>query len=458
VERIKWKELDQQIANLMQQAMIPGLSLTIIKDQNIIYSKGYGSRQMEKNLKVDTDTLFGFASCVKIFTCLAIMQLAEQGKLLIDDPVNKYLPFKLGLEGKPILIRHLMSHSSGIPNLDTASIILMTNAPYNKSWKPFEDKDSFYSFINGAQDEVVSEPGERFFYLNSGFTLLGEIIEKVSGKRFEDYISDHILKPLDMNRSTFLENCFNNDHNKMTSYRIENDIVVPQIYPVNPFIFAAGGLFSSTNEFSNFLLMLLGNGQFRNRRIISPKSLQEMFSIQIETPLVFWEKSGYGFGVSITDDFLEHKLISHSGATIYSSAQFAFVPELNIGIVTAANTGNIPGILIVDTVLSMLLDKYPKEMIPHYKIQSKFELLSGEYKNYKGLRTLIVSEENGVLMVKMISGFGTTKHMLIPKDPKMETNEFFIYANSYLTPVNFIVNQDGNIEVFIDKNHFCKNH
>jgi len=140
-----WEELEQKIANLMQKSKVPGLSLAIIKDQEVIYSKGFGSREINKNLPVTPDTLFGVGSCTKVFTCLAIMQLAEKGKLSINDPVKNHIPFKLGLDDKPILIRHLMSHTSGIPNLGSATVLILRHAPITETWIPFASKDDFYT-------------------------------------------------------------------------------------------------------------------------------------------------------------------------------------------------------------------------------------------------------------------------------------------------------------------------
>ena len=190
------KYIDQEIGDLMQKGKIPGLSLTIIKDKEILYSKGYGNRDLAKNLPVTPDTLFGIGSCTKVFTCLAIMQLAEQGKLSIDDPVSTYIPLEIGIDDKPIKIRHLMSHSSGLPNLGMAKVLISRHAPIEDTWVPFASKDDFYTFVNGAQNEITDEPGRRYFYFNAGFTMLGEIVESVSGLTYEQHVKDCLLSSL----------------------------------------------------------------------------------------------------------------------------------------------------------------------------------------------------------------------------------------------------------------------
>jgi CubicO group peptidase (beta-lactamase class C family) len=455
-EEIKWEDLEQRVANLMQKKKVPGFSLAVIKDQEIIYSKGFGNRDVAKNLPATTDTLYGIASCTKVFTCIAIMQLAEQGKISIDDPVNKYLPFKIGLKDNPIKIKHLMSHSSGLPNLGAASVLISRHAPWEETWVPFASKDDFFTFLNGAQEEVVDEPGKRYFYFNAGFTLLGEIIEKISGLKFENYVIEFILKPLQMNRSTFLEEVFSKDDDRMVAYTVEENKPVEKKHPFDQFVHAAGGLLSSVNELTNFLKMLLNNGVYNNIQIIKAESLEKMFKIQIEYLLHFFGRSGYGYGLAISEDFLGYKIISHGGSTGLSSAHFAFIPELKIGVVSAGNVGDSNGVLISQTVLSMLLNKIPEEAIPFYKIEEKMEQFSGEYSNYKNLTKVKVIIENGILLVETISGEATNKYPLIPEDLKLKGDKFYIYTFGGKTPVTFEIKESNKIDMFIERNCFHK--
>ncbi|MHA1397714.1 MAG: serine hydrolase [Candidatus Heimdallarchaeaceae archaeon] len=451
-----WGKIEQKIIYLMQKAKIPGLSLAVIKDQEIIYAKGFGNRNIAKNLPATKDTLFGIGSCTKIFTSLAILQLAEQGRLCINDPVSKYLPFKVGRTPDSIQIRHLMSHSSGIPNLGSASILIRRHSQFEETWVPFATKEEFYHFINGAKKEVVDEPGKRFFYFNAGYTLLGEIIETVSGLKYEEYIKKFILQPLQMERSTYLMEEFYKDNNKMIAYTIEKDKPVEKEHPFNQFIYAAGGLLSSVNELSHFLIMLLNEGSYLDQKIISSESLNEMFSIQINTPEGFFGKSGYGYGVSINEDFLGVKLIAHSGSTGLSSAYFALIPDHNIGVVTAANVGNGRGSLIAQTILCMLMDSNPEEKIPFFHIQTRMEQLCGEYASYKNLNTMKVFVENGLLFMENSFGETTIKNALIPEDPKLLHNEFYVYSFGSKTPVSFEIKEDGSIDAFVERNCFHK--
>ena len=448
--------IELKITTLMQKTKIPGLSLAILKDNKIIYSRGFGNRDIANNLPVTPDTLFGIGSCTKVFTCIAIMQLADQGKLSIEDPVSKYLPFKLGINDKPIRIHHLMSHSSGIPNLGTATVLISRHGPVEETWIPFASKNDFYIFLNGAKNEIADEPGKRYFYFNSGFTLLGEIIEKVSGLRYEEYVKEFILNPLEMKRSTFLKEVFNKDNDKMTAYIVEKDMPVVKNHPFDQFIYAAGGLLSSVNEMTNFLKMVLNKGKFKDKQIVKTESLEKMFSIQIETPVNFLGKSGYGFGLAISEDFLGYKLISHGGSTGMSSAQFSFIPELNMGFVTEANVGNGMGILIGQTLLCILMDKNPEEEIPFYQIQSKMEQLTGEYVSYRELTKIKVFTDNGILVAESEFREIKTRYVLIPEDPKITDYKFYIYNVGNKLSVYFELKENGKIDLFLERNCFHK--
>jgi CubicO group peptidase (beta-lactamase class C family) len=105
--------LENAIASLMMESKVPGLSIAVVINDQVIYSKGFGARNLELNLPATPNTIYGFGSCTKSYTALAIMQLVQDGKINLNDPINKYLDFKLGTKKNPIAIHHLLTHSSG---------------------------------------------------------------------------------------------------------------------------------------------------------------------------------------------------------------------------------------------------------------------------------------------------------------------------------------------------------
>ena len=173
----------------------------MVKDGRTVHAAGFGARDPQRNLPATPDTLYGIGSVTKSFVAIAILQLAEQGKLRLDDPVTLHVPLELGRPGQPITIRHLLTHSPGFPNLGT-STILISRGLGSDTGIPMSSAADFYRFVNGAKDEVAFAPGEHFFYNNAAWRMLGHIVQERSGIPFHRYVKERVLDPLGMTRST----------------------------------------------------------------------------------------------------------------------------------------------------------------------------------------------------------------------------------------------------------------
>ena len=143
--------LDRIASEAMEKAHAPGVSLALLRDGEIVYRQGYGSKDMEKSLPATPETLYGIGSCTKSFICLAVMQLVQDGRLRVTDPIRDHLPLRLGFGDSPITVHHLMSHSSGIPSLGTANI-LIERMSLGEGWIPLTSESDFYGFMNAAGD------------------------------------------------------------------------------------------------------------------------------------------------------------------------------------------------------------------------------------------------------------------------------------------------------------------
>lgn len=458
-------KFESRTATMMAGMHIPGMSVAIVREGGVVYARGFGARNLEKSIPATPDTLFGICSCTKSFTALAIMQLAEKGKLDVQDPVKKYLPFKLGSREDPIRIHHLLSMSSGIPNLGVATSLLGRAFGLEEKWVPMSSFDDLMLHVNGAQEEIACKPGTRYFYFNTGFTLLGEIVARVSKMSYEHYVKEKILKLLDMNRSTFLEEEFEKDPDKMTPYRIQDrdgeGKVVPTRHPFDKFIYATGGLLSSAKELTNYLLANINGGVFGDTRILDASLVEEMHTIQLEVEAFHdtfgdYGKIGYGYGWFVADDFLGHKIVMHGGSTGVSSAQMMFVPDLGIGLVAAANTGQIPMPVLI-CALAALMGKDPDKEIPDFKIEEKMGMLTGEYEIYKGMIRVSVKKEGPMLYVESES-WGTKKiSPLIPETDMIEDYKFYTMSGpGKKTRVEFVVESSGKIDLYMDRNRFHK--
>jgi len=458
-------KFENLVASEMAKANIPGASVALLKDGQVIYARGFGAKSLKDNLPTTPQTLYGIGSCTKSFTALAIMQLSEQGKLDVREPVSKYLPFKLGSEDNPITIHHLLTHSSGIPNLGGAETTITRMNEIYENFIPMSSFEDLMSHVNSASEEIVAKPGKRFFYLNEGYTLLGEVIEKVSKLRFEDYIKEKILKPLKMNRSTFLKEEFEKDADVMAPYFVQSKEgtvkVTPAVHPFHKFIYALGGLISSVMELTNYLTSNMNNGVFEETRILGASSLEEMHRFHIEDESLrsyygIHARLGYGYGWAIVEDFLGHKLVCHSGSTGMSSAHLSFVPDLKIGVAAAANAGGTPEPVLLSAIAS-LMGKDPMKEIPFFEIQKKLGMLEGTYESYKGILKVSIVKKGGLLYLESKEKFMEMSAPLIPETEKIEDFKFYIiYETGDKMPVEFVVSPSGKIDLYVERNRLHK--
>ena len=451
--------LESHVPEMMRGAGLPGFSLAIVRDGRTIYAEGFGARDPKKNLPATADTLFGIGSITKSFVAIAVMQLVEQGKLSLDDQVSRHVPLELGLPGKPITIRHLMTHSPGFPNLGT-STILISRGLGSDTGIPMSSAADFYRFVNGARNEIIFPPGEHYFYNNAAWRMLGHIIQTASGIPFHRYVKERILDPLGMTRSTLDTAALFKDDDHLVPHRRGKDgpEATPFPYP-NPadnpgfsFLSAAGGIASSVNEMARYLNAHIEQGRYPGGRLASPEAFALMQTMQIETGDGYYGKTGYGYGLSITPGFLGHKMISHGGSISVSTAHMAFIPGLKIGIVMM---GNGPGMAygrVAESVFALMTGLDPDDALPANRIQKRMDRFVGSYSTYRKLETLKVYKRDGMLYLGQ-EGAGAP---LIPEDPAYESLKFFTLRDGLKSPIEFRVREDGGLIVLVERNVFHK--
>ncbi|MFC2166129.1 serine hydrolase domain-containing protein, partial [Acidobacteriota bacterium] len=190
-------KLEPIIKNVIETYDLPGLAIGIVNENKIVYARGFGYKHIETRKPITATTLFHMASISKPFVATAVMQLVEQGKIDLEAPVTKYLPyFKLDDERyKDITIQQMLSHVSGMPDV------------LDYEWdNPVYDEEALERYVRSLTDRKMRfDPGQKFAYSNMAFESLGDVIGKVSGMSFADYEKKHILNPAGMKKSTFLK-------------------------------------------------------------------------------------------------------------------------------------------------------------------------------------------------------------------------------------------------------------
>src|SRR5690606_2155785 len=314
---------------------LPGISVGIVKDQELVWSKGYGYADVKKKIPATPETVYSICSITKLFTSIAIMQLYELGKLRLDDSLSTLLPDlpiqQQFTDSEPITIRSLLTHSYGLPR--------EADFPY---WTARQFKfPTREEFLEKLPQQKTQYPASRYFqYSNLGMTLLGEVIEKVSGLPYDEYIEEHILKPLRLNNTTSTlppELLGNRLATGYSSLNPQCHLHVVPLYDTMAMTPAAG--YSSTVEdlarFASWQFRLLSHG---GKEIIRASTLREMHRVHWVDPdfKVHW---GLGFVV------FQHggtALTGHWGACPGYRTLLVLDPEEKLGIIVLINTMKNP--------------------------------------------------------------------------------------------------------------------
>ena len=440
--------LEDFIFEKISKTHLPGLSLAIVKDDEVIYSRGFCFRDLEYGLRATPETLYGVGSVTKSFTALSIMQLAEKEKLDLDDPISKYVPLELKSGEEPVKIWHLMCHSSGIPALAYAEALIRYVTGSGGKWIPIASPEDLYTFMREANKWFLTKPGERWFYLNEGYVILGHIIEKVSGIRYDEYVRNNILEPLKMARSFFRKEDVDADANVATPYIITRDGECKK--SVHPYgVYADGGLISNVMDLANYIKMYLNRGKCGENALLSSELIEEMEKPRVKLPLQVFGGEAYGYGLSITPNFLGYKLVGHGGSVLVYTAYIGYIPERRVGIALLANGSGYPMSQIGLYGLALMLGENP-ERLPFIKVERTYDLLSGVYETYKGTMDATVKAKNGILQLEIKDKYVDMIIPLIPEDIEGAVKRFYTIQSGGKLPVEFTV-KDDKVELIYER-------
>jgi len=454
-----WAEsFEKHAQNWMTKGQVPGVSIGFAKDGQLFYKNGFGFRDVERQLGVTIDTVFGIGSITKSFTCVAIMQLQEAGKLSVHDPVVKYLPeFRLKhMDVGQITIHHFMTNTSGIPPLPTFFAMVMRSLEANGAEDhfsfpesnrgdtvPIDTYEELMHVISTLDIELLGPPGTEFSYSNDCFALLGAIINRVSGKSYELYVKEHILEPIGMEHTRFfLEEL--NGYENITNLYIMHDIgdhkevISSPNWWDFPAARAAGALKSTVRDMLRYTDMFCKGGLTAGgKRILAPESVRQMMMPYFSTDMTPGQY--YGYGLTITSDYYGKKLVEHSGGIKGVTAQMCFFPETGLAGVGLSNIEMSPVLAIMSGALNSLENRPPESShldSRNYSVSEEaMHQFVGDYQS-REFGTLPVRLENGQLMLSFLG----ENHVMRPFDEDL----FLVRAFGTDSSARFI--RDGNKE------------
>ncbi len=366
--------LDGVISKQMRVDHIPGAAVSVVKDGQLLFAKGYGSADLQAGRPVNAQTtLFRVGSVSKLFTATAVLQLAEQGKLNLHADVNTYLKtFRIpATYPHPITLANLLTHTAGFEGRDT----VLQAARTASDLKPLGQ------LLAEHIPARVRPPGELTAYSNYGMALAGYIVEQVSGMPFEQYVEQHIFQPLGMDSSTFrqpVEARLSADLSQ--GYTYSNGVYRPDPFEVIG-VPPAGAMSATATDMARFMLAQLQHGRLGNERILQAATAQAMQTQQFTNDPRVPGGMAYGFEVHYRNG---QRLLVHPGGTADFYSLLALLPEQQVGVFVAYNSFGGAADFLSYPFLQAFLDHYfavptePRQSAPAGFAQ-RISQISGTY-------------------------------------------------------------------------------
>jgi len=329
--------VDATVARTLKAFDVPGIAVAVVKDGQVVLAKGYGVRSLKTKEPVDANTLFGIASNTKAFTTAALGLLVEEGKLQWDDKVTKYIPeFQMydPYATAEFTVRDLLCHRSGL-GLGAGDLMQFPDSA------DFTAADVIHSL---RYFKPVSSFRSKFDYDNSLYIVAGEVVARVSGQSWNDFVETRLLKPLGMSRSATVYARLPDPSNVIDAHGpVEGKVRVIR-RDMNTLLGPAGGIYSSVNDLSKWALMLVG-GPGSPAPLLKPATLHELWTPQTILPVgpgpsaYNTHFAAYGLGWFLRD-VRGYKEAAHTGGEIGMVTEVKLIPELHLGIIVLTNQEN----------------------------------------------------------------------------------------------------------------------
>jgi CubicO group peptidase (beta-lactamase class C family) len=445
-------EIDRFVADAMKNHHVPGVGLALVMNGKVVYVKGYGVRDVKTKTPVNANTLFSIGSVSKSFTSLGAMQLVEAGKLSLNTKVKAVLPelrFSDADKGASLTLQNLLSHSSGMGRADDLWYL-------DKTVKTRAD------MLGTVAKIPFNEPiGTTWQYCNQNFVIAGAMLEKTTGKSWEDYTRQNIFAPLGMKRSVFEPSEAAKDGNYASGNSV--GLLGAQAMPAfERYVIAgpAGSIISSAAEMGNYAAFQLSGGTWNNQKILSKTLLETMHKTQIEiepggqgTPGLAFPSYGLGW---FSEEYRGLKIIEHGGNIDGFSAEVQLVPSKGLGVVILTNL-NGANRFLSDVRLGLterLVGMNPLSQFEASPLNAQLEAAKSFKPDFENLKALegkyaLVTGDTLNISLKDNGLIATQGGMSFPMIP-VSKSQFLIDALGNLISLEFKLQPNGLVWVYQD--------
>ncbi|HDR4901545.1 TPA: serine hydrolase [Bacillus cereus] len=421
------------IPEKMKKENAAGVALVVVKDNQILFQKGFGFSDKEKSIPIDPKkTVFRLASISKVFTASAVMQLVEQGKIDLNKDIVNYMG---GLKyqnnmGEPVTMEHLLTHTTGFDYVDPRP----EDIHYQEN-----DYTMLKDYVEDNMPTVVRKPGDTYTYDNFASMLQGYIVQNLTNTPFYKYMAKNVFYPLEMHNSSFVMTNFIKEK-LATGYDAKGNVI--PFYQTRPTDMPQGSMFSTGSDVANFMIAQLNDGKFKNNQILQKETVEDMqktkFALHPKYP-----NMTYGF------EFFSPQ--SHNGQYVFGkggnipgfSSLMWLIPEHKIGVFVVTNKDS--SALPVEVFDDFMNEYFPDKTKPEYLKPNEEELkkFEGVYRDLR-LKNLMshVNISEGKLYV---SDKAYGKQELKQIDPLLFEDE----KGNYMA---FKLHKDGTVKEMIHWN------
>lgn len=366
-------EIDTFLDEQLVEWNVPGASVAVFDADGVIYENAYGARRLDPIEPATTDSLVHVASVTKSFTAIALLQFVERGDLDLDDAIAEHVEFFADTPGNPITVKELMTHTSGIPSeLDPAGGYMGNRT------------DMVRRYDRWAADRLPDR--DRVMYLNRGYVVLGALIASLADRPYAKHVTEAVLNPMGMDRSTFDQDAIEDDRPSMRGYITDREddpepaeLDTAEFPAVREGLYGVGGLISTVTDLAALGPFLLNGGAVGQEQLLEPSSVEMMCTPQSPpVPTI----DGYDFHISygfLVEDLLDETLVYGGGGVPGYGTFVGVLQEHGLGVALGFNSNTLPKNDIGKGVLALAGGRDPREAVRWFRAQRAVDAVKGIY-------------------------------------------------------------------------------
>jgi CubicO group peptidase (beta-lactamase class C family) len=360
-----FNQLEEVALAELKDTNTPGATVAIISGERVIYTKAFGVSNVETGAPMSPDMLFRIGSTTKMFTATALIALAVDGKLRLDEPIGRHVN---GLNPKiaALTAHQLLTHTAGI--IDEAPM-----------YGDHDDSAMGRTIRSWKEDQLFTKPGKIISYSNPGYWLAGYVSESISGKPFADLMSDSLFKPLGMNRTTFRPTV------AMTYPLAQGHNAAGKSTPtvVRPFAdnaasWPAGSMFTNVGDLSRFIIAFMNGGKLEGKQVLSPQVIATLSTPQVS--IASQPRAKYGYGLMF-GNYRGVGMVEHGGSRSGYGSVIKMVPDHRFAVIVLGNRTGVSLNKTAEKAMELMLPLKPKDVD---KPQQALPMTAEEIANYVG--------------------------------------------------------------------------